>query len=118
MRWYRPVLLVPVVALALVGIARAAEPSPDAISGAKTPADHEAIAEAYESEAKELSAKASSHQEMGKRYARTPIYQKMPHANVGMETHCDKLVSSLEESAAQAKALAASHRELAKEASK
>src|SRR5690242_12114996 len=48
--------------------ANAAVPAPGAVAAARTPAEHEAIAKAYESEAKSLERLAAMHKSLGQTY--------------------------------------------------
>ncbi len=75
------------------------------LATAKTPADHEMIAEYYDKEAAENEKKAELHRAMRNMYTK-PINQ----------LHCYPLVDAFEEAAHQDKALAAYHREMAKKA--
>ena len=107
------------VVLAL-GVSRAAlaQPTEDAVENAKGAKDHEAIAQSYDTEAKGLRDKAKLHQNMARRYG-GPSYSKgASHGSGAMENHCKKLASSYEAAAKDADAMAADHREMAKEAGK
>ena len=84
-----------------------------AIATAKTAADHEAIAAYYDKEAAEAQAKADSHAKMGE------DYKKLGGAateKVHLEQHCESLSKSYAGAAKEAKALAAAHRVMAKQA--
>ncbi|HLK80785.1 MAG TPA: hypothetical protein VKT99_04715 [Xanthobacteraceae bacterium] len=70
---------------------------------AKTPADHEMIAEYYDREAAENEKKAELHRDMRNMYTK-PINQ----------LHCNPLVTAYQQAASQDKALAVYHREMAK----
>lgn len=75
------------------------------ITGAKTPADHEAIATYYDAEAAENEKKASLHSR-----------NKNMYSKLDFSAHCNALIRGYREAAEQDKALAAFHREMAKEA--
>lgn len=101
-----------VVALALAAPAFAGAPegpSAAAIAAADTPAEHEALAAAYEKQAAELRALADQHRAMDKEYS-GPGYRSL---KLGAALHCQKLVAAYEAAAKEADALAASHREAA-----
>jgi hypothetical protein len=78
------------------------------ISSAKTPADHEAIAQYYDKEAAVNDEKAKIHHATHHTYADFKI--KPPD----MGPHCDELAKNYEKAAAEDKALAAAHRAMAK----
>ena len=81
------------------------------VAAAKTPADHEAIAKAYDAEAAAAEAKAKAHEGMARTYRAgggTP--KANPTAMVG---HCDRLMKSYSAAAVEYRALAAEHRKLA-----
>jgi hypothetical protein len=82
-----------------------------AIANAKTPAEHEAIADYYDKEAARLSGSAKLHHSTHKTYEK--FRMKPPY----MAHHCDELANSYQQGANQAKALAADHRAMAKKAS-
>ena len=81
----------------------------EAITNAKTAADHEAIAAYYDKEAAEDEEKAKIH------HAQHKIYDRF-HMKTAtdMGPHCDALAKNFERAAEQDKALAAGHREMAK----
>lgn len=81
------------------------------ITAARTPADHEAIAKAYDADAASAEAKAREHEAMAKTY-RSAGGQKS-YTNT-MVRHCERLVKEFTEAAANYRALAAEHRAMAK----
>lgn len=81
-----------------------------AITNAKTPADHEAIAVYYDKEAARLSENARLHHSTHK------TYEKFRLKPPDMVHHCDELAKSYQRAADQATALAADHRAMAKKA--
>jgi hypothetical protein len=96
------------------GALRAAEePSAEAIKAAKTPAEHNAIADAYAKEATELRQKAADHKAMLASYDKGPGYVK---AKSGLEQHCRSLISLYEKGAKDADAMAKMHRDMAAKA--
>jgi hypothetical protein len=85
-------------------------PDPVTITAAKTPADHEAIAKAYESEAASLEKMAAMHKNLGETYT-AQGGGKAWHA--AQAKHCDKVGSELAAAAKEERALAAEHRKMA-----
>ena len=85
------------------------------IEAARTPADHEAIARAYEDEAAALERKARSHESMAKVYRSGGAPKAHPPS---MTAHCERLVSQYRAAAQEAHALAKEHHELAAQAGK
>lgn len=83
-----------------------------AIAAAKTPAEHQAIADAYAKEAEGLRAKANEHRAMDKEYS-GPGYLSL---KLGAGMHCKKLVAAYEAAAKDADSLAAVHRDIARTA--
>jgi hypothetical protein len=106
-----------VTAVMLSGSAWAADAAmvtPAQIAAAKTPADHEAIAAAYDKEAAQLESMAREHSEMAVAYRAGSLGNKgaNPHA---MATHCDKLTQEFKAAAQENRDLAAAHRQMAKD---
>ena len=87
------------------------------ITGAKTAADHEALAAQYDKDAADAKAKAAEHVKMGAAYKGQPAVTggKVAAAST-MPDHCDKLAKSYEEQAQMYTSMAAGERELAKAA--
>ena len=81
------------------------------IAAAKTPADHEAIAKAYDAEAAAAEAKAKAHQTMARTYRAGGGAPKASSAS--MVGHCDRLMKDYRAAAVEYRALAAEHRKLA-----
>src|SRR2546426_10946055 len=79
-----------------------------AVLGAKTPADHEAIASYYDREGTAAQAKATEHRKMEEAY-RTLAGK----GHFKMEDHCHQLVQHYESVAAANAALAEAHRQMA-----
>lgn len=97
-----------------ISIAQAAEVTQAQITAARTPADHEAIAAAYDAEAKAADEMAGNHESMAKAY-------KSAGAKGGtqsMVTHCGRLVTQYRAAAQEYRALATEHRAMAKAAVK
>jgi len=94
--------------------ASAAAPDPATISAAKTPADHEAIAKAYEEEAASLDKLAARHKDLGETYGQPggKLWQ------AGQSKHCLSVANELAAAARNERALAAEHRKMAKDAGK
>ena len=83
------------------------------ISSAKTPADHEALAAAYERAAAADKAESEKHKEMG------AAYKKAGGALIGkqhLDMHCESLAELYAKAAKENDALAKAHQEMAKEA--
>jgi hypothetical protein len=108
--------------VAAAGAVRALEPADptQAIESATTPADHEALAAYYEGEAKQARAKADEHRRMAAAYRsfRVPAGTKGNRSGLQrtMPGHCDRVVASYTAAADEYEAMAAAHREAAKEA--
>ena len=85
-----------------------------AITGAKTSADHEAIASYYEREAATAKDKAAEHRRLAETYRTLAASGRAPLQPMGL--HCQQLVQIYESAAADNAALAAAHRQMAKEA--
>ena len=97
-----------------VSIAQAADVTEAQIAAARTPADHEAIAAAYDAEAKAADAMAVNHESMAMAY-------KSAGAKGGpqsMASHCGRLVTQYRAAAQEYRALATEHRAMAKAAVK
>ena len=82
-----------------------------AITGAKTPADHETIASYYDKESADAKAKAAEHYKLMKAYANLA-----GKGHFQMEDHCQKLAQSYESIATEYTSLAGAHRQMAREA--
>jgi hypothetical protein len=97
-----------------------AQPAPamDAmITGAKTAADHEALAAQYDRSAADAKAKAAEHVKMGAAYkGQAAVTGGKVAAASAMPEHCEKLAKSFEEQAQMYTSMAAGERELAKSA--
>lgn len=89
-------------------------PDPAKIAAAKTPADHEAIAKAYEEEAASLEKLAERHKDLGQTYGQ-PGGKPW---QAGQAKHCDSVASELAAAAKNERALAAEHRKMAHGAEK
>jgi hypothetical protein len=81
------------------------------IAAAKTPADHEAIAKAYDEEAAAAEAKAQAHEGMARIYRAGGGAPKA--SPTAMVRHCDRLMKSYSAAAVEYRALAAEHRKMA-----
>jgi hypothetical protein len=86
------------------------------IAGAKSAADHKAIADYYYAEAAKAQAKAVEHDEMAGWYRKAGEgVKKTPYAP-GTINHCERLVNDYKSTAADLTALAKEHEALAKQA--
>lgn len=90
----------------------------DLIANAKTPADHERIAQYFDAEAAKYEADAKKHEEEASYYAAHPTNPANGQGRVystEMQSHCSDLGAKLKEAAQEARMIAAGHREMAKE---
>ena len=86
------------------------------IAGAKTAADHKAIADYYYAEAAKARAKAVEHDEMAGWYRKAGEgVKKTPYAP-GTINHCERLVNDYKSTAADLTALAKEHEAMAAQA--
>ena len=118
------VVLITGLALSLGSFAAAEKPLNkkevrELIEKAKTPAEHQRLADYYAAEAKRLEAEAEDHADMAKAYRVNPHVSetKLPSAadTIG---HCDSWSQNLKKAAEDARALSAAHVEMAKAAKK
>jgi hypothetical protein len=104
--------------LVLTATAAYAAPAPfvseAAVSAAKTPAEHEAIAKAYDDEAASLKQKAEVHGDMAKSNAGAGM--KGPQMQINK--HCKAIAKDYEAAAAESAELAKLQRKLAKDTAK
>jgi hypothetical protein len=84
-----------------------------AIAGAKTPADHEAIASYYAKESATAKDKAAEHRKLAQTYRTLTMPGRVQFP---MENHCQQLAQTYESVAADNAALAEAHRQMAQEA--
>ena len=86
------------------------------IAGAKSAADHKAIADYYYAEAAKAQAKAVEHDEMAGWYRKAGEgVKKTPYAP-GTINHCERLVNDYKSTAADLTSLAKEHEAMAKKA--
>ncbi len=101
---------------ASVPLAAVADVTEAQIAAARTPADHEAIAKSYDADAAAAEATASKHETMARAYHSAGGPKKTgPTSTV---RHCERLVRSYTDAAADYRALAAEHRSMAQDAAK
>jgi hypothetical protein len=115
MKTFAIILSTSLAALALSGgvwAAGSAALDPAKIEAAKPPADHEAIAKAYEAEALSIEKMAEMHKNLAQTYAQ-PGGKPW---QAGQAKHCDSVATSLKTAAQEERALAAEHQKMAKEA--
>jgi len=97
-----------------------AQPTPTMdtmITGAKTAADHEALAAQYDRNAADAKTKAAEHVKMGAAYkGQAAVTGGKVAAASAMPGHCEKLAKSFEDQAQMYTSMAAGERELAKAA--
>lgn len=102
--------------VALAGCADLATSPPPAIQqqieSARTPGDHQALAEYYTKESVAARARAADHRKMGK------AYQAAPSGKGGgsMLAHCNASAASYEQIASTYEAMATEHRQMAGQA--
>jgi hypothetical protein len=85
-----------------------------AITGAKTAADHEAIAAYYDKESATAKGKAAEHRKLAQTYRTLAVPGR--GSLHPMENHCQQLAQTYESVAADNAALAGAHRQMAQEA--
>ncbi len=85
----------------------------EAIEGAGTRANYEALAERYAQEAKRLSEQAEQRRNLCEQYEGSVVYGKLKEVVV---RHCQAKVGGYQEATDEALALARRHREMAAEA--
>lgn len=83
------------------------------IESARTPADHQALADYYAKEAVDARATAADHRKMGKAYQAAPLGGR---GGGSMPAHCNATAASYEEIASRFDAMAAEHRQMAVQA--
>lgn len=84
-----------------------------AVQDAKTATDHDALARHYDDAAKQMQSKADEHQKLLAEYqSKKALYGK--HAQ-DLINHCRGLIRIYEQAAAENRAMAKSHREVAAE---
>ena len=116
MRTKRTALSLGILSLALLALtACTSVPSvpsigdiPAAIANAKTPADHQAIADFFKQKAANYEADAALHERMPNSYGKQPIYTIQT-----LNVHCRMIQHQLRAAAVEAKGLEQAHRELA-----
>ena len=91
------------------------------IANAKTAADHERIAQYFDSETTKYQVEAKDHNELAASYqsfasTSTIPYKAAATANFRNAEHCNGIASQLRNAAEEARQLAADHREMAKQA--
>jgi hypothetical protein len=86
----------------------------DTVKNAKTPEEHQAIADAYAKEAANLRAMADSHRHMDSWYAE-PGYKS---SKLGFPRHCQALAKDLDAAAKEYDSLAKAHHDMAQAAAK
>jgi hypothetical protein len=87
------------------------------IVNAETKAEHERVAQYFDDEAARYEEEAKDHGELASRFHKNDASMPTKHPG-GTQTfqHCDSLSKSLSQAAKDAHALAAEHREMAKQA--
>jgi hypothetical protein len=86
------------------------------IADAKTPAEHQRIAQYFDAEAAKYAAEAKEHEGLAQAYLKSgPASAKYPG---GMQTfsHCESMSKSLQKAAENARQLASDHQQMAKNA--
>ena len=93
-------------------------PTADAVENASTAADHNAIADSYQEQAKHARVRAQAHQSMGTSYGKGPAYRLHPGRKNSMANHCKRLTDSYNQTADIYDQMANAHREAAADAGK
>jgi hypothetical protein len=108
--------LVFLAALLPVAYAAAAEDAGilEKVQTAKTAADHEAIASYYDAQAAEAKKKADEHRRMADTYKAGGTSIGKGSGPVALPQHCQALARMFDDEAAHYRAMAETHRELAK----
>lgn len=118
MNTMKTMLAVGLAAVVLTATAAHAAPAPfvseAAVTAAKTPAEHEAIAKAYDDEAASLKQKSEVHGDMAKSNAGSGM--KGPQMQINK--HCKTIAKDYAAAAAESAELATLQRKLAKDAAK
>jgi len=86
-----------------------------AITGAKTPAEHEAIASYYDKEAATAKDKAAEHRRLAEIYRNRSVSPR-GQGQPTMANHCQQMAESFESIAGENTALAKAHQQMAQEA--
>ena len=86
------------------------------IATAKTPSDHEAIANYYKQQAAEARSKADMHKKMAEQYSMSGIGNQATKTH--FHQHCETLVRSYQTQANEFDALAKAHQDMAAKAGK
>lgn len=112
-------LAVRIATLMVVGLLASCTISPhpmdmtQAVQSAKTRADHDALAKHYDDAAQEMQLKADEHKKLLAQYqANKALYGKNAQDFI---SHCQGLIRVYEQAAAENRAMAKSHREMAAE---
>ena len=84
------------------------------IAAAKTPADHQAIADYYKQQAKEAQDQADKHKKMAQEYSMASIGRQATKTH--FHQHCETLVRNYESAAKEYNDLAKMHEDMAKAA--
>jgi hypothetical protein len=82
------------------------------IASAKTPAEHERIAQYYEAKAQNDLAQANEHAQMASQFKQNAVTSS-PKWSTGTVNHCEYLAQSFTEDAAKMQALAQEHEQMA-----
>jgi hypothetical protein len=85
------------------------------IATAKTPAEHQRIADYYNAKALDFLAQSKEHQEMAEQYKKNVVTSSSKYA-AGTVNHCEYLAKSLKDDATQMQELAQEHEQMAKDA--
>jgi uncharacterized membrane-anchored protein YhcB (DUF1043 family) len=86
------------------------------ISNAKTPEEHERIAQHFIAKAEQLEADAQDHVDLAAKYKASSSSHDAKHAMSGpTASHCENVADGLKRAAAASRQLAADHRAMAKQ---
>jgi hypothetical protein len=104
-------LTVSVLGYLSVGVAEEGKSIEHLITEAKTSADHEAVATAYDKLAQEAHQKHADHKKMEEWYKKNPATNK-----AGFSFHCDRIGADYDKIAKEYEGLAKLHKDMAKHA--
>jgi hypothetical protein len=84
-----------------------------ALQSAKTPADHQALADHYEAVAKDMEQKAEEHRQILAQFRKDPHDYPREYKSGSFEAHCERLIDIYERAAEANRDMAEDHRRMA-----
>jgi hypothetical protein len=120
------VILSSIFVFAVLALASVAQAQPNAeklskhdlqslVASAKTPAEHNRLAQYYSAQAQDYLAQSKEHEQMAEQYKANALTSSSKYA-AGTVNHCAYLAKSFKASAAQMQVLSQEHAAMAKEA--